>query len=104
MKRGEFELIETITVRDLPNEFSGTYDTVGKGIFNTMTNRFRPVGEGSTRYSTEIDYRFSGLIWKIMAPFMHPIFKRQSYKVMKLFKEFAESQPATTDASREGAG
>lgn len=96
-KRGNFEMIETITVRNLPDEFSGTYDTLNMGIFNTMTIRLVPVDEGSTRYESEIDYTFSGFKWKVMSLFMRPMFKRESFKVMKLFKEFAESQPEKPD-------
>lgn len=98
-KRSKFELIETITLNNLPDEFSGTYDTVGKGIFNTMTNRFVSLSTNSTRYETEIDYTFTGFTWKLMSRFMGPLFRRQSFKVMKLFKEFAESQPASGEST-----
>lgn len=37
--RREGEMIETITVRNLPDEFSGTYDS--KGIRNIVKNYFR---------------------------------------------------------------
>lgn len=103
MKRGDFELIETITVNNLPEEFSGTYETVGKGIFNTMSNNFVPVGEGSTCYTAEIEYRFSGLKWKVMSLFLGPVFKRQSFKTMRLFKEFTESSPAAGSTGSVGS-
>lgn len=96
-KRGNFELIETITANDLPAEFSGIYDTVGKGMSNAMTNRFVVLSNDSTRYETEVDYTFRGWTWRVMSLFMGPIFRRQSFKVMKLFKEFAESQPRSAE-------
>ncbi len=103
-KRGDFEMIETITVSNLPDEFSGEYDTLGTGISNTMTHWFKPHTDNSTRYETEIDYVFSGFKWKLISLFMGPVFRRQSFKVMKQFKEFAESQPAEGDAGTAGTG
>ncbi len=96
-KRGDFELVETITLNNLPDEFIGIYDTVGKGMSNTMSNRFVALSDDSTRYEAEVDYTFSGWNWKLMSLFMGPIFRRQSFKVMKLFKEFAESQPRSAE-------
>lgn len=94
MPRGEFELIETITVSNLPDELSGQYETVGKGMTNTMSNRFTPVNENSTLYESEIDYRFDGLKWRLLSPFVRLLFKRQSGQTMQLFREFAECNPA----------
>ena len=39
----QIELIETITVNNLPQEFSGTYEA--KQMTNTMTNRFTSLDE-----------------------------------------------------------
>ena len=36
MGKREIEMIETVTVRNLPDEFSGNYE--GKGFFNTVRN------------------------------------------------------------------
>ena len=51
MGKREIEMIETINVRNLPHEFSGTYEA--KGVYNVVTNRFVPLAENRTKYITE---------------------------------------------------
>lgn len=85
----EIELIETITVRDLPNEFSGTYDT--ETMSNSMVNKFVELDDHSTRYTSEIEYtRFTGFIPKLMAWLMPGLFKKQTQKWLDQFRDFAE--------------
>ncbi len=80
------EMIETITRRNLPDEFSGTYEA--KGVKNIMINRF--VDEsGKTRWITEQEFQFSGLM-KLIAPFMRGAFPKQTQKFLNQFKDFAE--------------
>jgi hypothetical protein len=80
-------MIETITVRNLPAEFSGTYEA--KGVFNIVRNRFTDLGNGRTRYTSEQEFRFSGFM-KIIAMLMPGSFKKQSVKYLEDFKAFAE--------------
>jgi len=89
MGKREIEMIETITVRNLPEEFSATYEA--KGVFNIVTNRFLPAGPDKTRYVTDHEFQFKGFM-KIMAFLMPGAFKKQSLKYIKAFKEFAENQ------------
>jgi hypothetical protein len=104
MNRGEFELIETITVNNLPNELSASYKTVGKGISNTISTHFLPVSKSSTRYESEIDYKFNGFKWKLLSPLVRFLFKRQSANTMWLFKEFVESDPDERSAHSGSSG
>ena len=46
--KGEMELIETITVRNPPFEFSATYEH--EHMVNTMTNRFTSLDAKTTRW------------------------------------------------------
>jgi uncharacterized membrane protein len=85
----EVEMIETITVRNLPDEFSGTYEA--KGVFNIVKNRFEELSDTKTKYITENEFQFKGFM-KIFAFLMPGAFKKQSYKYLELFKHFAESQ------------
>ena len=89
MGKREIEMIETITKRNLPEEFTGTYET--KGVFNIVKNRFIPIGDNKTKYVTEQEFQFSGFM-KMMGMFMPGAFKKQSLKYMNAFKEFAEKQ------------
>lgn len=82
------EMIETITVRDLPAEFSGTYET--QGVVNISVNKFKDLGNGTTLYTTENTFHFSGFM-KLIGFLMPGAFKKQSYKYMEQFKAFVES-------------
>ncbi|HEX9979081.1 MAG TPA: SRPBCC family protein [Flavobacterium sp.] len=86
----EIEMIETITVRNLPHEFTGTYET--NGVFNTVSNRFEKISETSTRYLSESEFHFTGVM-KVIAFLMPRTFKKQSMKHLQDFKKFVESQP-----------
>ncbi len=83
----EIEMVETITVRNLPHEFSGTY--AAKGVFNTVNNYFTPLTDSKTKYSSHQDFQFSGFM-KAIGLMMPDMFKKTSLQVMEQFKEFAE--------------
>jgi uncharacterized membrane protein len=88
MNGREIEMIETITVRNLPDEFSGTYDV--SGVHNIVVNRFYEAGPDKTRWVTENDFQFKGLM-TIMAIFMGGSFRKENEATMQRFKSFAES-------------
>ncbi|QQS35840.1 MAG: SRPBCC family protein [Ignavibacteriales bacterium] len=87
MGKREIEMIETVTVRNLPEEFSGTYKA--KGVFNIVKNKFVPLNDGKTKYITEHDFQFTGMM-KLFGLLMPGAFRKESFKLMKQFKEFAE--------------
>ena len=83
------EMIETITVNNLPHEFSGTYIT--KGINDTAKNLFEDLGNNRTKYTAEHEIVFSGMI-KLIAGVVSNQFKKQSDIYLQDFKKFAEKQ------------
>lgn len=87
MGKRELEMIETIVKKDLPHEFSGTYEA--KGVYNIISNRFIPAGENKTRYVTENEFRFNGFM-KIIGFLFPGAFKKQTQKFLDQFKAFAE--------------
>ena len=87
MNGRKMELLETITVRNLPAEFSGTYET--KGVFNIVKNKFTDLGNGRTKYLSEQEFQFSGFM-KLVGFLMPGSFKKQSVKYLEDFKAFAE--------------
>jgi hypothetical protein len=89
MGKREIEMIETITVRDLPDEFSGTYEA--PGVFNIVKNKFIPLSENKTRYISEQEFQFKGFM-KLMGWLMPGSFKKQSQQYLEKFKEFAERE------------
>ncbi len=97
---GRVEMIETITRRDLPDEFAGTYET--DGAWNSIENRFIEEGPAATRWVARNEFEFGGFM-RIAAFFMRPAFSRHSLKFMRAFKDFAESaaaEPATDPAGK----
>jgi hypothetical protein len=86
MGKREIEMIETITRRNFPDEFNGTYEA--KGVFNVMENIFIDNGK-TTTWKTISEFRFKGFM-KLMALFMPGAFKKQTLKTMNDFKRFAE--------------
>lgn len=87
MGKREIEMIETITVRNLPDEFSGTYEA--KGVWNEVKNTFEATSDNNTIWKTENEFKFKGFM-KLMAAIMPGAFKKQSFKYLQYFKEFAE--------------
>ncbi len=88
MGRRRIEMIETILVRDMPDEFSGTYDA--SGVHNIVRNTFHDQGE-TTRWVLDSDFQFRGYM-RIMSFFMGSgMFKKQTRQSMEAFKTFAEN-------------
>ena len=82
------EMIETITVRDLPNELSFIYEA--KGVHNVISNHFYELGSDQTRWLMKSEFQFSGMM-RLMAFFMRGAFPKQTRKMMADFKAFAEN-------------
>jgi hypothetical protein len=84
------EMVETIETRNLPDEFSGTYEA--KGVWNRVENRFFEDGADKTRWVSTNEFKFSGLMMTAMGFLMPFAFRKQSRKFMEDFKTFAESE------------
>ncbi len=89
MGKRDVELIETITVRQLPDIFAGTYET--EGVWNLIENRFVAVNARQTRWLTDNEFRCHGIV-RILSWLMPSMFKKQSFKFMQQFKAFAEGR------------
>ena len=90
MGKRAIEMIETITDRNLPEEFHGTYEA--KGVFNIQKNYFHEI-DGKTKWISEAEFQCSGFM-KVMAFFMGAkTFKKQSQIYLDDFKAFAEGNP-----------
>ena len=87
MGKRKVDMIETIISRNLPEEFSATYEA--KGVWNEVCNYFYETNPNSTKWVTENEFRFSGFM-KIIGSLMPGAFKKQSFQYMELFKAFAE--------------
>ena len=83
----EFELIETVTVRNLPDEFCGTYES-SMGI-TKISNRFLDSGP-TTRWLVDTEFTGSGIM-RALTLVMGGMMRAQTLKVLQAFKAFAES-------------
>jgi hypothetical protein len=96
MGKRTIEMIETISIRNLPDEFSGTYDA--KGVHNVVRNRFIEMGPDKTKLESENEFQFTGFM-KLIGFFMRSAFPKQSLKYLKDFKAFAEEGKDVRDQS-----
>jgi uncharacterized membrane protein len=89
-------MIETITRRDLPDAFDGTYDV--DGVHNIVENRFSELGPDRTLWESHNVFSFASLPMKIMGWLMPGMFSKQSQKYAEDFKAFAERGVDVRDA------
>ncbi len=87
MGKREIEMIETITRREAPEIFDGTYEA--NGVWNGQNNRLEVVDENSTRWVSESEFRMSGFM-KLIGWLFPGSFKKQSQLYLDYFKAFAE--------------
>ena len=88
MNGRKIEMIETITRRNLPQDFVAQYEA--KGVFNVVHHNFEAVSSNATKWSMESEFQFGGFM-KVMSWFMPGAFRKQSEKMMNDFKRFAET-------------
>jgi hypothetical protein len=96
MGKREFNLLETITKSNFPEEFHGTYSA--KGMHNVQENFFKETPEGHTKWTSTCEFIPSGFMMRAMAFLMPGAFKKQSKKYMVDFKNFAEKGTSVADS------
>ena len=84
----KMEMVETITIRNLPDEFSAIYEA--DNVWNMNENFFFDEGN-HTRWVIDTEFRFQGFM-RLLAFFLPGMFKKQTLKTMRAFKEFAEKE------------
>ena len=89
MGKREIDMVETITHRNLPEEFLGTYEA--KGMWNEVRNHFKDEGD-KTRWVLETEFKPDSFMLKLMMTLAPGMFKKQTYKNMQAFKRFVEGQ------------
>lgn len=87
MGKRDIEMIETITKKEPPELSSATYKA--KNVFNSIDNHFEDLGDGKTRYWTENEFKFSGMM-ALFGWIMPGAFKKQSQKYLDDFKKYVE--------------
>ena len=98
MGQQRIEATETITRREpadlhgVPRECVVHFDReiVAKGMWNAVRDQLTEAGPETTLWVSESEYRFSGLLMRLVAPLMPGVFRKQSLQHMRDFKAFAE--------------
>lgn len=85
-----FEMVKTVIVRDLPNEYTSTFE--GAGIVNQLTHRFADIGPDATYWQLQSEVRFTNWLMKVFGALASGAFRDQSWRYMNLFKRFAEEE------------
>lgn len=88
MGRRRLEMTETIEIRNLPREFTAIYRA--KGVWNRVENLFEEHGD-RTRWTINTVFRCRGFL-RVMAFLMPGMFRKQTMKMMRDFKNFAETR------------
>lgn len=98
MGQQKFEATETITRRepaDLRSIPKGSVvhferEIVGEGMWSAGRERLTEAGPDTTLWVSENEYRFSGLLMRLVGLLMPGTFRKQSQQHMQDFKAFAE--------------
>jgi hypothetical protein len=93
-----FECTETVTRREpvdlraIPSGVVVRFDReiVAKGMWSAVRDRLSEAGPQTTRWESESEYRFSGLLMRLVGFVMPGAFRKQSQQHMQDFKAFAE--------------
>ena len=94
-KNRRMELIETIIENNFPDSFKASYDS--KGMHNIQENYFKKTPQNSTKWICENEFLPTNFFMKLMTTLMPKVFKKQSLKYMKDFKNFAENETSVIE-------
>lgn len=106
MGKQKFECTETVTRRepvdlhDIPSGSVVHFDReiVGDGMWSVVRDRLTEAGPQTTLWESESEYRFSGLMMRMVGLLMPGAFRKQSQQHMQDFKAFAERGEDVRDA------
>jgi hypothetical protein len=107
MGKQKIEGTETITRREpvdlheIPAEAVVHFDReiVVEGMWNAARERLTEAGPQRTLWESENEYRFSGLMMRLVGLLMPGAFRKQSRQHMQDFKAFAEQGQDVRDAT-----
>lgn len=81
------KMTETITKKNLPEEWHGTYTS--RGMESFQKNYFEALSKHQTKWTCYSEFKFSGFM-KLVSKLLPDIFKKRSVLVQQDFKAFVE--------------
>ncbi len=94
MGKRDMEMIETITLREFPERFHGTYEA--PGVYNRIENEFVALSSHKTQWVMLSEFRFKGFM-RVIGWLFPGNFKKETRKMMNNFKSFAEAAAAKSE-------
>ncbi len=88
-EKEEFTMLETITSRNEPEEFSGVYEN--PTARTTMKNTFTAIDDKTTKWNVETEFTFKNPVSKLLSPLMKGMISKRVNDDMNRFKKLAES-------------
>jgi hypothetical protein len=106
--RQQMEATETITRREpadlhgIPSASVVHFDReiVGNGMWSAVRERFIEAGPETTRWESDSEYRFDGVMMRLIGLLLPGVFRKQSRQHMEDFKAFAERGQDVREATR----
>ena len=98
MGKQKMEATETITrlepadLHAIPSSVVVHYDReiVGEGMWQAQRDRIIDAGPDTTLWESESEFRFEGMLMRVMGRLVPGVFRKQSRQHMQDFKAFAE--------------
>lgn len=87
MEGQSIKMTETITKKNLPEEWHGIYTS--NGMESTQKNYFEAINDHQTKWTSYSEFKFSGFM-KLISKLLPDIFKKRSILVQQDFKTFVE--------------
>ncbi|HEU5486531.1 MAG TPA: SRPBCC family protein [Microlunatus sp.] len=83
---------EPVDLHDIPEDSVVHFDReiVGEGMWNAVRDQLTVTGPQTTLWQSESEYRFSGVLMRLVGLLMPGVFRKQSQQHMQDFKAFAE--------------
>ena len=96
--KGTMEARETVALReperlgDVPSDVVVRYERelLTEGMWSAAKEHLHDLGDGTTLWESENEYRFSALPMRLLAPLMRGAFRKQTLAHMEDFRAFAE--------------
>ena len=89
-KKGEMVFVATVVSRDLPGEIRLRLDA--SNVTVSITARFLSVSANKTRLVSEEEFKFKGLVGKVVGFFAQASIRKAHRNHMEAFKRFAEQR------------
>lgn len=96
--------VDPVDVQSVPRTVVVQYDReiAAKGMWQAQRDRIIDAGPNKTLWESESEFRFDGLMMRLLGALMPSVFRKQSLQHMEDFKAFAEDGTDVRGEDHEG--